>query len=278
MGKIKKIYIMTDLEGVAGVLDSENWCIPGARYYELAKELLTLEVNAAVEGFFEGGAKEILVADGHGPGGIDPKLIDPRVELLRGWPCGWPCNLDKSFDAVAWVGQHAKAGSEYAHLAHTQNFGYIDLSINGVSIGEFGQLALCASELGVRSIFGAGDEAFTKEAKNLVPGIETVSVKRGLTPGKGDELPPKAYRRRNCAAVHIPPERARKLIKEGALRAIKRAENEDFGIIKLSPPFERVARFRADGEHPETISRETHPSSVIALMNMPFNPKPVKEG
>mgnify|MGYP001065930415 CR=1 FL=1 len=277
MEKIKKIYLMTDLEGVAGVLDFENWCSPGARYYELAKEFLTLEVNAAVDGFFEGGAKEIVVADGHGPGAINPKLIDSRVELLRGWPCGWPLNLDKSYGAVAWVGQHAKAGSQYAHLAHTQSFKYIDLSINGISIGEFGQFTMCASELGVRAIFGAGDEAFTKEAQNLVPRIETISVKRGLTPCKGDELTRKAYSRRNYGAIHIPPERACKLIRDGALRAIKRAENENFGIIKLDPPFERVAKFRSEEEYPETISRETHPSSVIALMNMPFNPKPAKK-
>ena len=51
-----KILITTDLEGVAGVMNFEDWCTPGTRYYELAKEFLTLEVNAAAEGFFEGGA------------------------------------------------------------------------------------------------------------------------------------------------------------------------------------------------------------------------------
>ena len=68
-----KVYIMTDMEGVAGVLDFENWCKPESRYYELGKELLTLEVNAAIEGFSRGGATEFLVADGHGYGGINPK-------------------------------------------------------------------------------------------------------------------------------------------------------------------------------------------------------------
>ena len=85
-----KLYLMTDLEGVAGVMNFEDWCTPGTRYYELAKEFLTLEVNAAVEGFFEGGAAEITVADGHGPGAISPKVLDRRVELMRGWPTGWP--------------------------------------------------------------------------------------------------------------------------------------------------------------------------------------------
>ena len=269
-----KIYIMTDLEGVAGVMDFENWCSPGFRYYEQAKEFLTREVNAAVDGFFEGGATEITVSDGHGSGGINPALIDPRIELLRGWPEGWPLMLDESYDAVAWVGQHAKAGTEYAHLAHTQSFGYLDLSVNGISIGEFGQFAMCASELGVRSIFASGDEAFTKEAQALVPGIETVAVKRGLRPGKGDEMTREEYGRRNYAAIHIPPERARKRIRQGALRAIHRARAEKSGLIELTPPFERVAIFRPDGDQPKTISRESHPSSVIGVMGMAFDRKP----
>ncbi|MFQ6079086.1 MAG: M55 family metallopeptidase [Thermodesulfobacteriota bacterium] len=272
-----KLYIMTDLEGVAGILDFENWCTPDSRYYEMAKEFLTLEVNAAVDGFMAGGATEIVVADGHGHGAINPKLLDPRVELMRGWPAGWPLLLDGSYDAVAWVGQHAKAGSEYAHLAHTQGFNYVDLSINGISIGEFGQFAMCASELGVRAIFASGDEAFTKEAQALVPGIETVSVKRGTTPGKGDELTTQQYRCRNYGAIHLHPQKARQRIREGALRAMQRAKNEKFGLIELKPPFERVAIFRPDAEQPKTIARESHPSSVIALMNLPFARQPVTD-
>ncbi len=34
-----RVYIMTDLEGVAGVMDLENWCLDTSRYYELGKEL-----------------------------------------------------------------------------------------------------------------------------------------------------------------------------------------------------------------------------------------------
>ena len=76
---------------------------------------------------------------------------------------------------LAFVGQHARSRSPQAHLAHTQSFGVLEIRINGIAVGEFGQLAMCASELGVRTIFGAGDEAFTKEAADLLPGIETVS-------------------------------------------------------------------------------------------------------
>jgi D-amino peptidase len=272
--KVKKVYIMTDLEGVAGVMNSEQWLGPDGRYYDLGRKLLTLEVNAAIEGFFAGGATDIVVSDGHGEGAVNIELLDARAQLERGWPRGWPgpSLMTREFDAVAWIGQHAKAGTEFAHLAHTQDWNYLDLSVNGISIGEFGQLALCAGELGVRSIFASGDKALTEEARALVPGIETVCVKRGTTPGPGDELTAEQYARRNTAAIHLQPEKVRALIRAGAKRAIRRAKVEDFGLVALKPPFERVARFRpekADG--PILVSRESHPTSVIELMNLPFH-------
>jgi D-amino peptidase len=283
MGKRKsrslRIYLMTDMEGVAGILDFESWCHPGARYYDLGKEFLTGEVNAAVDGFFAGGATAVLVADGHGCGAISPKHLDPRAELMRGWPTGYPLGLDESrYDALAWVGQHAKAGTEKAHLAHTQGFGYLDLSVNGISIGEFGQVVLCGGQLGVPAIFAAGDLAFTREAADLVPGIETVAVKRGTRVGTGDELDEEAYARRNLAAIHLQPEKARAEVREGALRALRRFRRKPFGLVCLKPPYKRVAIFRSRGGGPKTISRESHPNDLCALMNMPFRPKPIGRG
>ncbi len=272
-----RIYIMTDLEGVAGVLNFADWCTPESRYYEVAKELLTREVNAAIAGFFDGGATEVVVADGHGHGGINPLLLDPRAELMRGWPTGWPLLLDESYDAVAFVGQHAKAGTEYAHLAHTQDWIYLDLAVNGTSVGELGQFALCAGELGVPVIFCTGDRALCQEAQALLPGVETVAVKRGTTPGRGDELDADAYSRRNTAAIHLHPERARAAIRAGAERAVRRVAGERFGLLQLTPPFTQVVRFRARGERPPTVATATHPSSVSALLNMPLDPRPLAD-
>ena len=116
---------------------------------------------------------------------------------------------------------------------------------------------------------------FPEFVQKLVHGIETVSVKKGTTPGKGDDLPIEAYGKRNLGAIHLHPDRS--LIRKGALRAIKRAKTEKFGLIKLKPPFKRIAIFRSDHNKPKTMSVETHPSSVIALMNMPYNAKPISE-
>ena len=274
-----KIMVMTDLEGVAGVKNFEDWCEPPSRFYGTACRLLTAEVNAAVEGFFAGGAEYVQVADGHGHGAIDIELLDSRVEYARGWPgIAWPFGLDESYDGIAWVGQHAKASSEYAHLCHTQSFSYLDLSVNGVSIGEFGQLAMCAAQLGVPAFFASGDLAFTQEAEALVPGIVTCAVKRGVTPGTGEECTVEEYSRRNAGAVHVLPGRACLLIREAAERAMEALKANRCQRISLEPPFERVAMFRPDQKgQPKTLSRESHPDCVIALMGMAFNPKPIPE-
>ena len=50
-----KNLIMTDMEGVAGVLNHGDWVVPGARCYEKGTRLLTEEEHQA--------KKEELLAD-----------------------------------------------------------------------------------------------------------------------------------------------------------------------------------------------------------------------
>ena len=265
-----RVYIMTDMEGVCGVLDSVNWCLLDGRYYEQGKELLTREVNAAVDGFLAGGATDILVADGHGWGGIVPSLLHPQAELSRNWRRGkaYPFSMEgHPFDVAAWIGQHPKAGTVGGHICHTGNMGVRDMSINGVSVGEFGQLVFCAGERGIRSVFASGCEAFTQEARELVPGIETVAVKRGGQTDPGHNLPMDAYRLHNTAAIHLSPEEARRRIRDGAQRAIERAATEDFGLVELDPPYTRVTVLRSTNLEPPRVRRDEHPQSVIDLLN-----------
>ena len=99
-----KVFIMTDMEGVAGMINFDDWVDPKGRYYEAGKRLLTLEINAAVEGFFDAGATEILVCDGHGWGGINHELLDSRVLFQRGWNVVYPFDLTASYDVIAWIG------------------------------------------------------------------------------------------------------------------------------------------------------------------------------
>ena len=272
-----RVYMMTDMEGAAGVLNFEEWIFTDSLYYRAGRELLTREVNAAVDGLFAGGATHVLVADSHGPGGIDITLLDPRVEVHRGYPDD-PSQppLYASCDVAVWVAQHAKACTPYGHLCHTQSFAYVDETVNGVSIGEFGELAMCASELGVRCIFASGDEALTKEAQALVPGIETVAVKWGLKSGTGEDLSEEEYPRYVSAARHRHPVQARELIRAGAQRAVERARREEFGIVPLTPPFTRVVKRRRSASRPyPTVMEVAHPTSVIGAMRERGEEKPV---
>ena len=262
--------MMTDLEGVAGILNFEDWCVPEAMYYEKAKRLLTLEVNAAVDGFCEGGAEEILVVDGHGHGAMDPELLDERAQLMRGHADPiWPWSLDDTYQGLAYVGQHAKAGTPYSHLTHTGSFACVDYAINGISIGEYGQLVLCAMELGVPAIFAAGEEAFADEAESLTPGVVTVGVKRGLLPDGLEALDADAYGRAKLSAVSLAPARSRALIRNGALTAIEKlkADPSSFSYPEMSPPYVRTARYRRRGDTPGFSTRDEHPDSIIGLMN-----------
>jgi len=163
-----KIKIITDLEGVAGVMNTTDWIYPGSKYYEIGKELLTKEVNAAIDGFFAAGAERVVVVDGHGAGAINGLMLDARAELQRGnGKYAWAMSVDDDYDAIAWVGQHPKAGTEYGHLCHTQNFDAIDCVVNGISIGEFGQAMFVYQQFGLVPIFASGCAAFAKEAEKL---------------------------------------------------------------------------------------------------------------
>ena len=251
-----KIYIMTDMEGCAGILNHDDWVLPTGRFFDTGREILTEETNAAIEGFLAGGATEILVVDGHGAGGIDPLRLHPAAQLNRGAPKPvWPWLLDKTFAGVAWVGQHAKAGTDFSHITHTGWFDVVDLSVNGLSIGEYGQLALCGMELGVPAIFAAGEQALCDEAAALTPGVVTVAVKRGIL----------KYRAAKLSAVHLSPVVARQRIRAGAQAAAEKLHKSPtaFRYPVLPPPY--ASRARRRGGVAEKVAE--HPTSLIALFN-----------
>src|SRR5207249_518089 len=79
---------ITDMEGVDGIFSSELQCIPfQSPRWEESRKLLTGEVNAAVEGLFDGGATDVVVWDGHDSSRTLSALdIHPKARLLTGQP------------------------------------------------------------------------------------------------------------------------------------------------------------------------------------------------
>ena len=268
-----KIGITTDMEGVAGVNTFDAWTMPDGWFYEIGKELLTEEVNAAVKGFLENGFDEAIVFDAHGHGGVDIRLLDERVLYQRGFEGPYPVGITPDCDALAWVGQHAKAGTSCAHLAHTSSVYVRDQRINGISVGEFGMGVYMAAGMKPKApapIFGSGDAAFCKEAVALCPNIHTVCVKWGQIPGSGDECTGPEYRVRNEAAVHLSPKRACKLIYEEACKAARDyiANPEKFKVAPLEEPYTVEIDYRTD-YHGEVVHKVyRHETDLIAAMNL----------
>lgn len=271
-----KIMVMTDMEGVAGIVNHDDWVVRDSYYYAKGQRLITEEVNAAVEGLFEGGATEIVVYDGHGERAIDPEILSEHAMLMVGYEekYWYPYGLDASFDGICWVGQHAKSGTDYSHITHTGWFRVLDISINGISVGEYGELALCAMELGVPCIFGCGENAFCLEAEALTPGIITVPVKWGLKPDGLDCLEEKEYGVAKLSALHLSPIEARKRIREGAAKAAEALAKDPsrFHFPLLTRPYEKIVRYRKSGDIPPCTKRATHPDSFIELLNAPELP------
>jgi D-amino peptidase len=194
-----KVLIMTDLEGVAGVVSFEDQTGPGGRYYEAAKKLLTAEVNAAVDGLVQSGVEEVLVVDGHGAGAIQFEDLHPAARLLHGRPlASWAAlaRVFKTYTACMMIGQHAMAGVPTSNMNHTQNSRAIDYyQLNGRKIGEIAQFALFSGALGVPMIFLSGEEDACREALAFIPNIITASVKQGLGRGSAISLSaPEAHR------------------------------------------------------------------------------------
>ena len=255
-----KVLIITDLEGVNGVLNFPDWCVPEGRRNEVGCRFLTEEVNAAVAGVFEGGATEVTVLDGHGSGGsIRGEILDPRAALQRGEKTLPTFNDD--CDVAAFIGQHAKAGTPNAHLAHTQTGEAVDFRINGVSVGEFGQLSYGFYELGIPVIFASGDLALTHEAKDLIPGIFTVAVKEGFNAPLDGSCPAEQVMARESAALHYPRAKVLADLRIQAAEAMKkyREDSASFGIKPLpAAPYQAVAEYRA-----------TAPAAVPVLGDLP---------
>jgi len=227
-----KVYICTDIEGVSGVTSFEQQAYAHGRYYEQARKLLTAELNAAVDGLLAAGATDILVLDGHGPGGVSFEDLHPAARIIHGRPLARGAVISeivRTFDVSMMIGQHAMAGTETGALNHTMNSETVEYhKLNGRTIGEIAQFALYCGALGLPMIFLSGDDVACKEAEDLVAGITTVSVKQGLS--------------RTCA-ISLAPAEARRRIREAAEQAIARHVGKPLDPLIWPGPFELEKRF-----------------------------------
>ncbi len=211
-----KIYVVCDLEGICGVVEHKKQCWKDGEFFSQARRLATLELNALVDGAIEGGATEVVAWDGHCnfPGGFDIELLHPKCKLIMEASNGGPVGLDSSFDAVYLLGLHAMAGTPNAVLCHSFMRNIQACWLNGRKVGEIEMNFAVAGQFGIPAVFISGDRAAVEEAKKIIPEIESVVVKEGLSPDvKGLSSAP---------TVCLSPQKARELIRESAKNAISK--------------------------------------------------------
>jgi len=199
-----KILISADMEGATGVTwpaDVE----PGTEQWQRCRAMFTSDVNAAVAGFFDGGATEVLINEAHATmRNLLLESLDERAAMLTGR------HKDLTMvegiqhgdvDGVAFVGYHAGAGTEGV-LAHTYLANSItSVVVNGEQASEGWLNARVAEQYGVPVILITGDDRTCRDAASYAPGAETVAVKKCVSRYAAVCTPPTATARAIAAAA-----------------------------------------------------------------------------
>lgn len=205
-----KVFVMVDMEGIAGVVNGEE-LHSGSAEYERARRWMTAEANAVVAGILDAAPEaEVTIADAHNQyRNLLPDEVDPRAWLLRGKPAlmGMVDGLDATYQVALFVGMHGKAGTGHSALSHTFTDALADVRLNGHSYGEIGLNAAVAGAYGVPVVLVSGDATVAAEARSdLGDAVATVVVKesRGAT-----------------RVATMPPARACELLREAAAQVIR---------------------------------------------------------
>ncbi|HET9897774.1 MAG TPA: M55 family metallopeptidase [Streptosporangiaceae bacterium] len=205
-----KVFLSTDMEGTAGVVDWEQCVGPGPEA-AAGRKLLLDEVNAAIEGAVAAGATEIVVNDSHAAmRNLPPGELAGRASYISGShkPMYMMQGLDDTFHAVLFISYHGSVGAP-AGLSHTYNpRAVIEARLDGVVTGEAGINALVAAHYGVPVVLVTGDRGACDETAALIPGVHTAVVKESVS---------------RLAAHSLHPARACELIRETASRAVESA-------------------------------------------------------
>jgi D-amino peptidase len=227
-----KILISADMEGATGVTWPAD-CLPGTPQWERCRVMFTSDVNAAIAGFFAGGADEVLVNEAHmSMRNLLLEQLDERAEMLTGRHKALSMVEGVQYgdvDGIAFVGYHTGAGDEGV-LAHT----YLGNSITGVFVdgtrASEGLLnSLVVAEYGTPVVLVTGDDRACADSKGYAPAARTVAVKDYVS---------------RYAAVCRPPARTAADIRAAATEAAALA-------VRHTPagPRDRRVEVEFDAEH-----------------------------
>lgn len=233
-----KFLISADIEGVAGVTGYDQ-VIPGQSYeWERARQWMTEEVLAAVEGARDCGIDEIIVADSHSTAqNILFDRLPSYVKLIRGEPR--PLRMvqgveEKGVVGCAFIGYHASTHHPSGLLAHTYSgLAFRAVRINGKIASEAYANAAVAGHFGVPLVAISGDDGCIDEIQEWLPDVETVVTKR-------------AYGRQAMQSESA--ERVRELIRSAVKRGIQHRDEYSPFLLKgpIAVEIEFIRRLPAE--------------------------------
>lgn len=187
-----KILVYYDMEGISGQNDIRSLSF-GNKEYNQAREWLTNDVNAVIDGLFAGGADVVHVVDAHGSGNPDPDILvekmDSRAQLVsrdKRFEAYVDLTEESTYDAVAVVCMHSKTGGG-GFAAHTYTIG-MDWILNDLSITETEIIAYSWGRVDVPVIFASGDDKLGEQLE-WMDWLEYVRVKKAKGAGDAELIP-----------------------------------------------------------------------------------------
>ncbi len=197
-----RVLISADMEGITGVTCPDDVDY-GTSRWESARHLLMSDVNAAIEGFLDAGATDVVVNDAHAnKRNLILSDLDNRASAIIGTHKEYGMMQGiAATDVVAFLGYHTGAGRQgvlsHTYIGQTIN----DVSVNGEHCNEGRMNALLAAEFSVPVVLVTGDDLTCDESVTWAPHAQRVAVKECID---------------RYTARCLPPSRTSNMIKEAA--------------------------------------------------------------
>jgi D-amino peptidase len=269
----RKVYISADMEGISGIVGDDQLSAGGAEYGR-SRKLMAEDVNAAIRGSLAAGATEIVVNDAHGSQrNLVPEDLDPSARLISHSfkRHGMMEGLDESFDAVIFIGYHAKADTPGGLFAHTGSGVVRDLQIEGRSVGEGGMNTMLAQWYGVPVVLVTGDDVAVAQVKEVATSARGVVVKRAINVRAAELKSVREARKEIEAAAREAVASARKEAAKRPSPVRVRLRYRNFTYPEIAEAFPTIKRV-----DPETIefTAETMPAAyrLIRVLYRFINP------
>jgi len=146
---VRRIVVVADMEGAAGIGNMPKDCFPWyPEYHDHGLVQLAGDVNAVLRGLRAGGIE----------------CIDWKF-------------LEEGYDGAILLGFHAMAGTLNGFASHTL-IPFLRVRVNGQPVGEAALIGWLCGAYNVPILMITGDEVSVKQAQEFLPSVSVLAVKK----------------------------------------------------------------------------------------------------